>query len=71
VGGEELLLQRVEPVGATSGECEVAAHRREPAGHALAEAGAGAGDQDPLADGVRHRISMPHPVPTAVVSGGR
>ena len=60
VGGEQLLLQRLEPVGAAGGERQVAAHGGEPAGHALAEAGAGAGDQDALADGVRHRVSMPH-----------
>ena len=79
VGGEQFLLQRLEPVDAAGGEREVAAHGGEPAGHALAEAGAGAGDQDALTDGVRHRDSMPHPAaagtlwPKALgrVSGGR
>ena len=61
VGVEEFLAQGLEPVDAAGGEREVAAHGGEPAGHALAESGAGAGDQDALADGVRHRDSMPHP----------
>jgi hypothetical protein len=67
VGGEQFLPQRVQPVGAAGGEREIAPHRGEPAGHALTEAGAGAGDQDSLTDGVRHRKIMPHP-PRAAVS---
>ncbi len=62
VGGEQFLLQARQPVDPAGGEGEVAAHGGEPAGHALTEPGAGAGDQDALTGGVRHRDSMPHPL---------
>jgi hypothetical protein len=66
VGGQQLLLERLEEIGATGGERQIAPHGREPAGHARAETGAGTGDQDALTDGVRHRDSMPHPVQNGV-----
>src|SRR4051812_48449221 len=53
MGVQQLLLQGLEAVGTAGGEREVAAHRGEPAGHALAESGAGAGDQDASANGMR------------------
>ena len=68
MGTQQFSAQRVEPVAAAGGQGKVAAHGGEPPGHPLAEAGAGAGDQDPLADGVRHRDSMPKPV-TAPLQG--
>jgi hypothetical protein len=79
MGGEQFLLQGVEPIGAAGGEREIAAHGGEAARHPLTEAGAGASDQDALTDGVRHPASMPHPVDRPVprrggargVSGGR
>src|SRR3954469_6217728 len=51
MGVEEFLAQRLEPVDTTGDEREIAAHGSEPAGHALAEAGARAGDQGAAADG--------------------
>ena len=55
VRGEQLVAERVQEVDPPRHEGEVAAAGGEPAGHALAEAGARAGDQDALTGRVRHR----------------
>jgi NAD(P)-dependent dehydrogenase (short-subunit alcohol dehydrogenase family) len=60
MGRPQFLLQSLKPVDAAGREGQVAAQAGEPAGHALAEAGARAADQDALATGVRHRVRMPN-----------
>jgi hypothetical protein len=68
MGGPQFLAEGVQAVGAAGGQRQVTTQGGEPAGHALAEARTGAGDQDALAVGVRHRGRMPSPAKSTLLA---